>query len=202
MTQSTASFIDQLELAATGQDIILESVEELIETVEEEIVKEEPVEEKKELFTGSVENAMEELSSLFEGTFAVSIPEEEPEEEVISIPQLVAEELNTGEERIEIVEEETPIEPTISAEAIDNATNELMDLFEVVAGIDLSTGEKIEAPVIEEPIPCQLVILVLSMEVKILVMYFQYLSLLQQNQRNKMPHQLCYLKIGLGQLRM
>ena len=153
MTQSTASFIDQLELAATGQDIILESVEELIETVEEEIVKEEPVEEKKELFTGSVENAMEELSSLFEGTFAVSIPEEEPEEEVISIPQLVAEELNTGEERIEIVEEETPIEPTISAEAIDNATNELMDLFEVVAGIDLSTGEKIEAPVIEEPIP-------------------------------------------------
>ena len=35
MTQSTASFLDQLELAATGQDIIVESVEELIETVEE-----------------------------------------------------------------------------------------------------------------------------------------------------------------------
>ena len=104
MTQSTVSFIDQLELAASGQDVILESVEEIIEVVEEKIVKEEPVEEKKELFTGSVENAMEELSTLFEGTFAVSIPQEESEEEVISIPQLVAEELSRGEEKIEIVE--------------------------------------------------------------------------------------------------
>ena len=153
MTQSTASFLDQLELAATGQDIIVESVEELIETVEEEIVKEEPIEEEKELFTGTVENAMQELSSLFEGTFAVSIPPEEPEEEVISIPQLVAEELSQGEEKIEIIEEEPAIEPTISSEAIETATTELMDLFEVVAGIDLSTGEKIEPPVVEEPIP-------------------------------------------------
>ena len=153
MTQSTVSFIDQLELAASGQDVILESVEEIIEVVEEKIVKEEPVEEKKELFTGSVENAMEELSTLFEGTFAVSIPQEESEEEVISIPQLVAEELSRGEEKIEIVEEEPVPEPTISTEAIDNATNELMDLFEVVAGIDLNTGEKIEPPVVEEPIP-------------------------------------------------
>ena len=96
---------------------------------------------------------MEELSTLFEGTFAVSIPQEESEEEVISIPQLVAEELSRGEETIEIVEEEPVPEPTISTEAIDNATNELMDLFEVVAGIDLSTGEKIEPPVVEEPIP-------------------------------------------------
>ena len=118
MTQSTASFLDQLELAATGHDVILESVEEIIETVEEEIVKEEPIEEKKELFTGTVENAMQELSSLFEGTFAVSIPEEEPEEEVISLPQLVAEELSQDEEKIEIVEEEPIIEPTISAEAV------------------------------------------------------------------------------------
>ena len=156
MTQSTVSFIDQLEQAAAGKDIILEPVVELIESIEEKIVKEEPVEEKKELFTGSVENAMEELSTLFEGTFAVSIPQEESEEEVISIPQLVAEELSRGEEKIEIVEEEPIPEPTISTEAIDNATNELMDLFEVVAGIDLSTGEKIEPPVVEEPIPLPL----------------------------------------------
>ena len=132
MTQSTLSFIDQLEQAAAGKDIILEPVVELIESIEEKIVKEEPVEEKKELFTGSVENAMEELSTLFEGTFAVSIPQEESEEEVISIPQLVAEELSRGEEKIEIVEEEPVPEPTISTEAIDNATNELMDLFEVI----------------------------------------------------------------------
>ena len=128
---------------------------ELVSLIEK-IVKEEPVEEKKELFTGSVENAMEELSTLFEGTFAVSIPQEESEEEVISIPQLVAEELSRGEETIEIVEEEPAPQPTISTEAIDNATNELMDLFEVVAGIDLSTGEKIEPPVVEEPIPLPL----------------------------------------------
>ena len=31
-----------------------------------------------------------------------------------------------------------------------------MDLFEVVAGIDLNTGEKIEPPVVEEPIPLPL----------------------------------------------
>ena len=156
MTQSTVSFIDQLELAAAGKELVLEPVVELIESIEEKIVKEKPVEEKKELFTGSVENAMEELSTLFEGTFAVSIPQEESEEEVISIPQLVAEELSRGEENIEIAEEESAPEPTISAEAIDTATNELMDLFEVVAGIDLNTGEKIEPPVVEEPIPLPL----------------------------------------------
>ena len=66
MTQSTVSFIDQLESAAAGVEINLVPVEEIIEVVEEKIVKEEPVEEKKELFTGSVENAMEELSTLFE----------------------------------------------------------------------------------------------------------------------------------------
>ena len=158
MTQSTASFLDQLELAATGQDIIVESVEELIETVEEEIVKEESIEEEKELFTGTVENAMQELSTLFEGTFAVSIPEEEPKEPEVSLQELVVNELNTGEllrEPEKIVEEPT-IEPTISTEAIEAATDELMDLFEVVAGIDLSTGEKIEPPVVEEPIPLPL----------------------------------------------
>ena len=152
MTQSTASFLDQLELAATGQDIILEPVEEIIETIEEEIVKKELVVEKKELFTGSVENAMQELSSLFEGTFAVSVPKEEPQEPEVSLPDLVAEELNSGEVQEEVIEE-MPEEHTISVEAIETATSELMDLFEVVAGIDLSTGEKIEPPVVEEPIP-------------------------------------------------
>ena len=152
MTQSTASFLDQLELAATGQDIILEPVEEIIETIEEEIVKKELVVEKKELFTGSVENAMQELSSLFEGTFAVSVPKEEPQEKEVSLPDLVAEELNSGEVHEEVIEE-MPEEQTISVEAIETATSELMDLFEVVAGIDLSTGEKIEPPVVEEPIP-------------------------------------------------
>jgi len=152
MTQSTASFLDQLELAATGHDVILEPVEEILEAVEEEIVKEEPVVEKKELFTGTVENAMQELSSLFEGTFAVSVPKEEPEEPEVSLPELVAEELNSGEVQEEVIEE-MPEESAISVEAIETATTELMDLFEVVAGIDLSTGEKIEPPVIEEPIP-------------------------------------------------
>jgi len=152
MTQSTASFLDQLELAASGQDIILEPVEEIIETIEEEIVKKELVVEKKELFTGSVENAMQELSSLFEGTFAVSVPKEEPQEPEVSLPDLVAEELNSGEVQEEVIEE-MPEEQTISVEAIETATSELMDLFEVVAGIDLSTGEKIEPPVVEEPIP-------------------------------------------------
>ena len=158
MTQTTVSFLDQLELAATGQDIILESVEELIESVEEEIVKEESIEEEKELFTGTVENAMHELSTLFEGTFAVSIPEEEPKEPEVSLQELVVNELNTGEllRDPEMVVEESTIKPTISPEAIDNATNELMDLFEVVAGIDLNTGEKIEPPVVEEPIPLPL----------------------------------------------
>ena len=155
MTQSTASFIDQLELAATGHDVILEPVEEIIETIEE-IVEEEPVEEKKELFTGSVENAMQELSSLFEGTFAISVPKEEPQEPEVSLQDLVAEELTSSAVADDVEAEiitETPEEPTISVEAIETATSELMDLFEVVAGIDLSTGEKIEPPVVEEPIP-------------------------------------------------
>ena len=95
---------------------------------------------------------MQELSSLFEGTFAVSVPKEEPQEPEVSLPDLVAEELNSGEVHEEVIEE-MPEEQTISVEAIETATSELMDLFEVVAGIDLSTGEKIEPPVVEEPIP-------------------------------------------------
>ena len=150
MTQTTASFIDQLEQAAAGKEIVLKPVVELIESIEEIIEK--PVEEKKELYSGSVDNATQELSSLFENTFGVSVPKEK-EEDVISLPDLVAIELNSGE----IVEEETQIEPTIDREAIDSATSELMSLFEIMAGVDLETGEKIDQPVEEEvidiPIP-------------------------------------------------
>ena len=150
MTQTTASFIDQLEQAAAGKEIVLKPVVELIESIEE-IIKE-PLEKKKELYSGSVDNATQELSSLFENTFGVSVPKEK-EEDVISLPDLVAVELNSGI----IVEEETQIEPTIDREAIDSATSELMSLFEIMAGVDLETGEKIEQPVEEEvidiPIP-------------------------------------------------
>ena len=147
MTQSTASFIDQLEQAASGKELVLEPVVELIESVEEKI--EEPVEEKKELFTGSVENAMQELSSLFESTFAVDVPTEEPVVEETPLPILVAQELGSTE----IVEEvSVEIEPTIDTEVIETATTELMDLFEIMAGVDLETGEKIEQPVEEEVI--------------------------------------------------
>ena len=147
MTQSTASFIDQLEQAASGKELVLEPVVELIESVEEKI--EEPVEEKKELYTGSVENAMQELSSLFESTFAVDVPTEEPVEEETPLPILVAQELGSTE-----IVEEVPveIEPTIDTEAIETATTELMDLFEIMAGVDLETGEKIEQPVEEKVI--------------------------------------------------
>ena len=99
---------------------------------------------------------MQELSSLFEGTFAISVPKEEPQEPEVSLQDLVAEELTSSAVADDVEAEiitETPEEPTISVEAIETATTELMDLFEVVAGIDLSTGEKIEPPVVEEPIP-------------------------------------------------
>ena len=75
---------------------------------------------------------MTELSTLFENAFNVA-PIEEPEpvvvvEEEEPIVEAVVEELKTEEEIIE---------PTISAEAIETATSDLMDLFEVIAGIDL-----------------------------------------------------------------
>ena len=60
-------------------------------------------------------------------------------EEDYIVPAVV-EELNTEEEIIE---------PTISPEAIESATSDLKDLFEVIAGIDLSTGVKIEPPKLE-----------------------------------------------------
>ena len=146
MTQSIAeSFIDQLEQAASGADINLIPFEE--EKVEEKtkapIVIEPLSLQENDTYTGSVENAMTELSTLFENAFSVSIEEKEPEPIIVEEDPIVAkvvEELNTEEEIIE---------PTISAEALETATSDLMDLFEVIAGIDLSTGAKIEPPKLE-----------------------------------------------------
>ena len=125
MTQSIAeSFIDQLEQAASGADINLIPFEE--EKVEKKVsapvVDPVPLQEK-EAYTGSVENAMTELSTLFENSFNVSL-EEEPEPVVEKEPIIaeVVEELNIEEEIIE---------PTISAEAIETATSDLKDLFAV-----------------------------------------------------------------------
>ena len=98
----------------------------------------------------------------------------------------MAEELSRGEETIEIVEEEPVPEPTISTEAIDNATNELMDLFEVVAGIDLNTGEKIEPPVVEEPIPLPLSYADALKGSQKYMMKVGCQSLFQQKQKNKL----------------
>ena len=144
MTQSiTESFIDQLEQAASGADVNLIPFEE--ERVEEKVSAPVVIEsvslQEKEAYTGTVDNAMTELSTLFENTFNVS-PEEEEPEPVVEEPIIteVVEELNVEEEIIE---------PTISPEAIEAATSDLKDLFEVIAGIDLSTGAKIEAPKLE-----------------------------------------------------
>ena len=63
-------------------------------------------------------------------------------EEYVRVPAVVNE-LNSVEE---------VLEPTISPEAIENATSELMDLFEIMAGVDLTTGEKIEEPIAEDVI--------------------------------------------------
>ena len=144
MTQSiTESFIDQLEQAASGADVNLIPFEE--ERVEEKVSAPVVIEsvslQEKEAYTGTVDNAMTELSTLFENTFNVS-PEDEEPEPVVEEPIIteVVEELNVEEEIIE---------PTISPEAIEAATSDLKDLFEVIAGIDLSTGAKIEAPKLE-----------------------------------------------------
>ena len=153
MTQSlTESFIDQLEQVASGADVNLIPFEEkkVVEEKTNGAAKLEllPLQEKK-IYTGSVENAMTELSTLFENTFDVAVEEEEENideghvvgqvEEDYIVPAVV-EELNTEEEIIE---------PTISPEAIESATSDLKDLFEVIAGIDLSTGVKIEPPKLE-----------------------------------------------------
>jgi hypothetical protein len=151
MTQSlTESFIDQLEQVASGADVNLIPFEEkkVVEEKTNGAAKLEllPLQEKK-IYTGSVENAMTELSTLFENTFDVAVEEENIDEghvvgqvEEDYIVPAVVEELNTEEEIIE---------PTISPEAIESATSDLKDLFEVIAGIDLSTGVKIEPPKLE-----------------------------------------------------
>ena len=151
MTQSlTESFIDQLEQVASGADVNLIPFEEkkVVEEKTNGAAKLEllPLQEKK-IYTGSVENAMTELSTLFENTFDVAVEEENIDEghvvgqvEEDYIVPAVVEKLNTEEEIIE---------PTISPEAIESATSDLKDLFEVIAGIDLSTGVKIEPPKLE-----------------------------------------------------
>jgi len=142
MTQSIAeSFIDQLEQAAAGADVNLIPFEE--EKVEDKSVDVEPlVLQEKEAYTGSVENAMTELSTLFENAFDVSLKEEKEPEPVIEEPTIIP-------EVVEVLTEETTPEPTIAPEAIEAATSDLKDLFEVIAGIDLSTGAKIEPPKLE-----------------------------------------------------
>ena len=81
MTQSlTESFIDQLEQVASGADVNLIPFEEkkVVEEKTNGAAKLEllPLQEKK-IYTGSVENAMTELSTLFEKTFDVAVEEEE-----------------------------------------------------------------------------------------------------------------------------
>ena len=143
MTQSIAeSFIDQLEQAAAGGDVnLIPFEEEKVEDTPVDVV--EPlVLQEKGIYTGSVENAMTELSTLFESAFDVSLKEEEEPEPVIEEPTIIP-------EVVEVLTEETTPEPTIAPEAIEAATSDLKDLFEVIAGIDLSTGAKIEPPKLE-----------------------------------------------------
>jgi len=161
---ATISFIDQLEAAALGKNIPIPNPvakhapkfnKPATHIDKKKASKRGKVKHKKDIYeeveptvyTGSVDGALSELSTLFENTFNVTVREEDEGhvvgqvEESIMVPAVV-EELN-GEE---------VLEPTISPEAIENATSELMDLFETVAGIDLNTGEKIEEPTIEEVI--------------------------------------------------
>ena len=91
MTQSIAeSFIDQLEQAAAGGDVNLIPFEE--EKVEDKPADIEPlVLQEKEIYTGSVENAMTELSTLFENAYDVSLKEEKEPEPVIEEPTIIPE---------------------------------------------------------------------------------------------------------------
>ena len=92
MTQSIAeSFIDQLEQAAAGGDVnLIPFEEEKVEDTPVDVV--EPlVLQEKGIYTGSVENAMTELSTLFESAFDVSLKEEEEPEPVIEEPTIIPE---------------------------------------------------------------------------------------------------------------
>ena len=92
MTQSIAeSFIDQLEQAAAGGDVNLIPFEE--EKIVEKTDKPADLEplSVQEAYTGTVENAMTELSTLFENAFDVSLKEEKEPEPVIEEPTIIPE---------------------------------------------------------------------------------------------------------------
>ena len=163
MTQSTASFIDQLEAAALGKNIPIPNPvakhapkfnKPATHKDKKKASKKGEVKHKKDIYdeveptayTGSVEGALNDLSTLFENAFNVTLEE----------PETHLEPISASEDEIvpfiepDILNEE--IKPTINPEAIESATSELMNLFEIMAGVDLTTGEKIEEPVTEEVI--------------------------------------------------
>ena len=163
MTQSTASFIDQLEAAALGKNIPIPNPvakhapkfnkpathkdrKKASKKGEVKHIKDIYDEVEPTAYTGSVEGALNDLSTLFENAFNVTL--EEPETQLEPISASVDEMVPFIEP--DILDEE--IKPTISPEAVENATSELMNLFEIMAGVDLTTGEKIEEPVTEEVI--------------------------------------------------
>ncbi|SVE63809.1 uncharacterized protein METZ01_LOCUS516663, partial [marine metagenome] len=161
MSTATSSFISQLEAAATGKELNLVQFETLLDNIADKVEIEEEVEEptpeiitaaeeeiivpfmepeviEEEVYKSSpsVENAMFELGALFEGISGVAI--EEPKEEIIDVSDIVVAE----EGEISIEPEEVEIDPI----KLDAAIDDLKDLFETMAGINLSTGEPIEMP--------------------------------------------------------
>ena len=143
MTQSTASFIDQLEAAALGKKIPMPNPvakhapkfnKPATHTDRKKAAKRGKVKYKKDIYeeevepiayTGTVDGALSELSTLFENTFNVSLEDPETHLEPISASE---DEIVSFIEPVAIDEE---IKPTISPEAIENATSELMNLFEI-----------------------------------------------------------------------
>ena len=163
MSEQTAiiSFIDQLEAAALGKNIPIPNPvakhapkfnKPATHKDKKKASKKGEVKHKKDIYeeveptvyTGTVDGALSELSTLFENAFDISL--EDPETHLESALE---------EEMVPFIEPDIlseEIKPTISPEAVENATSELMDLFEIMAGVDLTTGEKIEEPVTEEVI--------------------------------------------------
>jgi len=169
MTQSTASFIDQLEAAALGKNIPIPNPvakhapkfnKPATHKDKKKASKKGEVKHKKDIYEeeveptayiGSVDGALSELSTLFENAFNVTLEEPETHLEPISVSE---------EEIVPFIEPDIlneEIKPTINPEVIESATSELMNLFEIMAGVDLTTGEKIEEPVtvevIDIPVP-------------------------------------------------
>ena len=160
MSTATSSFISQLEAAATGKELNLFQFESLLDNIAEKVeIKEEVEEPTLEPIQASeeediiipfiepevieevvksaplVEKAMLELGALFEDISGVAI--EEPKEEIIDVSDIVVK-----EEVVNIEPEKVEIDPV----KLDAAIDGLKDLFETMAGINLSTGEPIEMP--------------------------------------------------------